>query len=241
MRTTGPHIIVPPAAIEGATATITGEEAHHLVTVLQKAPGDPVSVADGAGRLFQGRIVELGRDVPVALLDSVEIPRAAPLVRVVHALPKSGGFDDVVGQLTELGVEEIAPVTTERTELDPEDESAERALARWRIVAHAAAKRSRQAWLPEVLPVTSWAEGFPHSGPGVVCWEGATSSLRDVLGDPAAAERITIGVGPEEGLTTDELAEPGLPTAALGVAVLRTETAGLVAASALLTLAGRLG
>lgn len=239
-RTTGPHIIVPPAAIEGTTATITGEEAHHLVRVLRMGPGDPVSVADGAGRLFQGRIIELGRDVPVALTDAVDVPRAQPTVRVVHAIPTGGGFDEVVSHLTELGVDEIAPVTTARAEFDPE-EGADRALARWRVVAHAAAKRGRHAWLPELLPVMAWADGFPAGVAGAIFWEGAASSLRSALGDAPSRRRLVLGVGPEEGLTPDELVEPGLPTAALGVSVLPTETAGLVGASVALTLAGRLG
>ena len=242
MRTQGPHFIVPPAAIDESTATITGDEAHHLTTVLRTGAGDPVSVSDGEGRIFQGRVAELGRDVRVGLVDAAEIPRSQPLVRVVHALPKGRKFDDIVRQLTELGVDEVAPVTTARTEPDPRGEGAERALARWRSVVHAAAKQSRRAWLPEVAPVVPWADAFPPEGAGVVCWEDATRSVRDVLDEATTVPRLSIGIGPEGGLTADEVAATGLPAAGLGSAtVLRTETAGVVAATVLLTLLGRLG
>ncbi|MFO8076696.1 MAG: RsmE family RNA methyltransferase [Egibacteraceae bacterium] len=244
-RTHGPHFVVPPAALDGPTAALAGDDAHHLVRVLRAGVGDPVSVADGVGGLWQGRVAELGHTVLVSLEESIEVPRPHPEVHVVHALPKGRKLDDVVRGLTELGVEGIWPVTTTRGESEPKAESADRALERWRAIAHAAAKQSRRAWLPQLAPVVPWPEAFGDAlrGPsveGFVCWEEATTPIAEAVAAQDGAARLVIGVGPEGGLTPAEVADAGLPAVTLGPTVLRTETAGLVAASAAMALLGRL-
>ena len=161
---------------------------------------------------------------------------------MVHALPRGRKLDDVVQRLTEVGVDRLVPVTSERSQVDlGEPDRAQRALRRWRAVALAAAKQSRRAWTLEVTELTGWREAFEGHRAGAVLWEEATTPLRDVLADAADADGLVLGIGPEGGLSGAEVAAAGLPAATLGPTVLRTETAALVAASAAFTLLGRLG
>lgn len=83
-------------------------------------------------------------------------------------------------------------------------------------------------------------DAFADAEHGVVFWDAAPTPLRDVRLD-VRVDRVTLGVGPEGGLTTDEVRQTGLPTAGLGPTILRAETAGVVAPALVLQRLGRLG
>lgn len=234
----GPHFLVDPADVQGRQAVLRGQDAHHLTVVLRAGPGTPVSVADG-GHLYQGHVRRAGSDAVVLGLDeAAAVPPARPRLVVVHALPKGRKLDDVVQRLSEIGVDRLVPVTSARSEVRLVAEGAQRAVQRWRAVAHAAAKQSRRARALEVGAVGEWATAFPDGCHGAVLWEEASEPLRAVL--DLEADELVLGIGPEGGLTAEEVAATGLPAAGLGPTILRTETAALVAASAVLTLTGRL-
>lgn len=235
----GPHFFVGPKDVGGGQALLRGQEARHLVTVLRARPGDPVSLADGTGALYQAHIRDLGEEVKLGVEWSTDASPGTPRLTLVHALPKGRKLDEVVQRLSEIGVERIVPVHSERSEMRLSGERAERALARWRAVAHAAGKQSRRARLLEVSPVGEWATAFPPDSAGVVLWEEAETPLRQVL--PMRADALLLGIGPEGGLTRGEVDATRLPPASLGPTILRTETAALVASAAVLTLRGRLG
>lgn len=233
-----PHFLVDPAAVDGDRAVLDGDDAHHLATVLRARPGDPVSLADGTGRRYATRVrrVDGGR-VQLAVEAVTVEPPPRPSLTIVHALPKGRKLDEVVQRLSEVGVDRLVPVTSARSEVDPAPEKAAKAVRRWRAVARAAAKQSRRTRLLEVAAVGTWAAAFPPGVPGAVCWEEATEPLRRVL--PLDAGALVLGIGPEGGLTAAEVAAAGLPAVTLGPTILRTETAALVAATAVLTLTGR--
>jgi 16S rRNA (uracil1498-N3)-methyltransferase len=242
VRTVGPHFLIPPGDHDGRAAVLRGNDAHHLASVLRAAPGDPVSLADGSGVLLQARVREARPDlVRLAVVECGHLPAPRPVLTVVHALPKGRKLDEVVQRLTELGVERLVPVTSARSLVRLGDKTA-KAVSRWRAVAAAAAKQSRRVRPLQVDDVGTWTTAFDDADAGVVLWEEARSPLRAVLaGLPADARRLVLAVGPEGGLGADEVARSGLPAASLGPTVLRTETAALVAASALLYHVGRLG
>jgi 16S rRNA (uracil1498-N3)-methyltransferase len=235
----GPHFFVATADVDGRRAVLRGEDARHLAVVLRVAPGDEVSLSDGAGTCWMGRVDRASAaEVGVALGAAVRHDPPRPRLTVVHALPKARKLDGVVQRLVEIGVDRLVPVHSARTEVRLGPDKAAKAVARWRAVALAAAKQSRRAWLFDVAPVGEWTTAFAGAGAGAVCWEEATVPLRAV---DAAAVELTLGIGPEGGLTAEEVAASGLPAVSLGPTVLRTETAALVAASILLHRAGRLG
>jgi 16S rRNA (uracil1498-N3)-methyltransferase len=113
---------------------------------------------------------------------------------------------------------------------------AERSLARWRATAREAAKQARRAWFPEVSPLASTADvaALLADAPlALVLHEEATEAL------PAdVPDRVVLLVGPEGGLSDEELAAftaAGAHAVRLGAEVLRTSTAGLAACAALLS------
>lgn len=217
------------------------EDGHHLTRVLRRREGAPVSVADGTGRVWQASIAEVGPPVVVSLHEPVQLPPLRPELTVVHALPEGRKLDDVVRQLSELGADRLQPVRSARCENRPRADKAAKQVARWRAVAHAAAKQSRRARPLVVDDVDVWPGRLGGVTAGAVLWERAQLPLGEVLGDLAEHEAVGLGVGPEGGLTEEEVAASGLPAAALGGTVLRTETAGVAAGAVVLHRAGRFG
>ena len=229
----GPHVF---ANVDSGSSTVALDDgdARHLHRVLRVRRGDPVSVSDGRGSVWHATVASAGEDgVKVTLGTAVTVARPTPRIVVVHALPKQRKLDDVIQRLTELGVDEVRPVHSERSQVELTGQRAVKAVERWRAVAYAAAKQSRRAWLPDVAGVGDWRTAFPATSCGVTFWEESATPLRAVLEGWTACDDVVIGIGPEGGLTAEEVAATGLPDASLGPTILRTETAALVAVSAI--------
>jgi 16S rRNA (uracil1498-N3)-methyltransferase len=220
---------------------LRGAEARHLVEVLRARPGDPVSLADGSGAVWQARVAAVGAEVRLALGARTDVARPRPRLVVVQALPKARKLDEVVQRLTEIGVDRLVPVHSARSQVRLDAARAAKAVTRWRAVALAASKQSRRARRLEVAEVGSWDDAFAGAPAGAVLWEEATAGLRAVIAGAAGAAELVLGIGPEGGLTAAEVEATGLPAASLGPTILRTETAALVAAAVVLAAAGRLG
>lgn len=235
----GPRFFVDPADVDGERAVLRGAEAEHLRVVLRAGPGTAVSLADGTGRVYAARVARaVYAEVTLELGAAHDEAPAAPRLCVVHGLPKRRKLDEVVQRLSEIGVDRLLPVTTQRSEVSLDADGAAKVVARWRAIALAAAKQSRRARVLEVAEVGTWGGAFPAGAAGAVLWEEAEVPLRAAL--DVTAPELFLGIGPEGGLTGAEVEGSGLPAATLGPTILRTETAALVAASAVLTLAGRL-
>ena len=228
-----PHFFVDPEQVADDRALLAPEDTRHLVTVLRARAGAPVSVADGSGTVWSGTYDgQEGGHARIVLGAGATWPRAEPAITVVHALPKQRKLDDVIQRLTEVGVDRIIPVHSERSQVELDDRRAAKAVARWRSVALSAAKQSHRPRLPVISEVGAWATAFEEGVPGVVCWEASTTPLAQALGAIVSPRRFVIAIGPEGGLTQAEVAACGFASVSLGRSILRTETAALVAVSA---------
>jgi len=140
-------------------------------------------------------------------------------------------------------VDVIVPWAAQRCVTQWHGERGERALARWRVTAREAAKQARRARFPEVTalaPTPEVAQAVGSAALAVLLDPGAGTAL-STLPLPSSGNQVVI-VGPEGGLSPAEaaaLATAGAVGAHLGPTVLRTSTAGVVAASVMLSRAGR--
>ena len=204
------------------------EDLHHLVRVLRLRDGEVVGLSDGAGSWRLGRMV-LGAGRGEASLEPAGAvqrdPAPAPSITVALALPKGDRADWAVQKLTELGVDTIAVLDTERSVVRWEGDRAQKGRARLVRVARQAASQSRRTRLPAI------------SGPlRVADFAAATTAAADpgVLAGPSL-DRPTVLIGPEGGWGESEL-PIAMARVALGPGILRTETAALAAASLLVGL-----
>jgi 16S rRNA (uracil1498-N3)-methyltransferase len=245
-RSLPPYFIAVPNAIGQDSLTLDAVEARHLA-VRRLGQGDVISVGDGAGRIFEARIEDLDVNHAVAsILSSSKQPVPRPRITVVQGLAKGSKVDWAVEKMVELGVDRIAVFAAGRSVPVWERAKAEAAAQRWERVARAAAKQSRRAWLPEVVGPISREDAVQLTA-GVplvlVADPDAGRRLREALPGEAPDE-IALVVGPEGGLTPDEVTAfeaAGAKTVDLGSQILRTETAGLALAAAVMFAIGRLG
>jgi len=230
----------------GSTVSVEGEEAHHAVAVRRLRVGESVVLTDGRGSTAVGEVASTGKrvfEVTVASVSSAPAPE--PAVTVVQAIPKGDRGELAVEVLTEVGVAQIVPWSASRCVAVWKGERAAKSLSRWRSTAREAAKQSRRPWFPEVTEVASTTDVVTRVSEAdlvVVLHEEATESLASLT--VPAAGRVVVVVGPEGGLTDDEVAaliEAGAHAVRLGSEVLRTSTAGVAAVSALLARTARWG
>ncbi|SDD69766.1 16S rRNA (uracil(1498)-N(3))-methyltransferase [Nocardioides lianchengensis] len=230
----------------GSLVTVEGDEAHHAVAVRRLRVGESVVLTDGRGTSVVGEVASTGKRVFAVTATTVDTaPAPTPAVTVVQALPKGDRGELAVEVLTEVGVARVVPWAAARSVAVWKGERAEKSLARWRATAREAAKQARRSWFPEVDPLASTDDVVALVGPAalaVVLHEEATLPLA-ALEVPAEGPLLVV-VGPEGGLTDDEVAAfvaAGATSVRLGDEVLRTSTAGVVAVAALLARTPRWG
>ena len=186
----------------------------HLERSLRIKAGSEITVADGTG---QWRTASFGSTVePTG--EIAGSPRPEPLLTVAFTPVKGDRSDLVVQKLTELGVDVIVPLVTERSVVRWDDGRAAKNLNRHRKIAREAAMQSRNLWLPTVERVTD-LQSFLTSRPA--------TALADPSGTNAVHSATTIAIGPEGGFAPAELG--GQPTVLLPGRILRTETAAIAA------------
>ena len=241
---TAPLFLVPSAALAGEQIRLDGPEGRHAAVVRRLGVGERVDVSDGAGSVACCQVVEVGAgSLTLRVLDRYADPPPSPRLVVVQALAKGDRAEAAVEAMTEVGVDEIVPWAASRSVVRWEGPRGEKSLDRWRSTAREAAKQSRRPRVPVVSGLASTrqvCERLSAADLAVVLHEAADSPLSKAS-TPPAGELIVV-VGPEGGITDDELAAfaaAGAPAYRLGRSILRTATAGVAAAAVLLAHTGR--
>ncbi len=240
-----PLFLADRAELQRDAVVLSGPEGRHAATVRRLRPGERVDVGDGAGLVAEcvvtahsGRGLELAV-LELAVLARREVPPPDPVITVVQAIPKGDRGELAVEEMTEVGVDRIVPWAAARSVPVWQAERGARSLAKWRATAREAAKQSRRAWLPEVTQPASAADVaavIAKAACAVVLDPDAAAGLGDLR--PPDSGDLVLVVGPEGGITEAENAAflaAGAHVRRLGPTVLRTSTAGPVAAAILLS------
>ncbi|WP_329188138.1 16S rRNA (uracil(1498)-N(3))-methyltransferase [Streptomyces sp. NBC_01428] len=232
----------------GGRYVLDGPEGRHAVSVKRLRAGEDVVLTDGAGRWADCVVLDTeDKDRLVVRMDSVsEEPAEEPRITVVQALPKGDRGELAVETMTETGVDGIVPWAASRCITQWKGDRGLKALAKWRATARESGKQSRRVRFPEVADAMSTRQvaallakadlaAVLHEDTELGTEPFATAAL------PESGE-IVLVVGPEGGISPEEVAlftEAGARTFHLGRTVLRTSTAGTVAAALLLARTGR--
>lgn len=222
----------------GDTVAVFGDEARHAVVVSRLEVGETVQVADGSGRVAEGEIVSTARDQMVVRVGALcEPDHPATRFVMMQALAKGGRDEQAVEAATELGVDAVIPWQADRSIVQWRGDKAAKAHRKWESLVLAASKQSRRATVPVVEPLLAGraaAERLRAADAVVVLHEDAEASIAEF--DVPAGEVVVV-IGPEGGITPDELAafeEAGGGAIRLGPTVLRASNAGPTALAVLL-------
>jgi 16S rRNA (uracil1498-N3)-methyltransferase len=220
---------VPPRAAaqvfvaDPAAPELTPEDHHHLARVLRLTPGEVVIAADGHGGSAICRFTGDGPLLePTAAV--TRHPRPVPALTIGFAPAKGDRPEWVVQKLTELGVDRIVPLVTERGVVRWDRARAAKAVERFGRIAREAAAQSRRPWLPVLDEPVALGD--------LVERDRAVLAVADLGGGPPSLEQPVLAIGPEGGWSDAERAL-GLPSVRLGDGVLRAETAAVAAATLL--------
>ncbi len=196
-------------------------DVEHLFKSRRLTVGDQVNIGDGRGRWAPARLSS-GRGRVDVLAEPVSVPPPHRRRGVAFAPTKGVKPESVVRQLTELGIDEITIVRSQRSVVTYNPARAERLLRRLAVTVREAGQQSRQAWLPRVVGVIPLADLLGTAGQ-VLLADPAGQRLDSSVSPARSA--LTVAVGPEGGWTDDErrLAD----TVSLPGGILRTETAAI--------------
>lgn len=235
-----------PSTAEPTEITLSADESHHLVVVNRAQLGDTVAAFDGRGTEW---ICELVGDRRSGAVLKVRFKqKVKPVgyeITLGQALPKGPGMDAIVRKATEIGVTQIVPLESERTQVHLDDERSDKKIEKWQIAALEAAKQCGNSFLPEVQPIQN-ATAFISSAQGydlklIASLQPGAKSLKTVLqafgaGNGRPPRKVLWLIGPEGDFTPAELSHAksaGFEPITLGPLVLRCETAAVYALSIL--------
>ena len=234
------HRFFVPDARHQEVVTLPEAEALHATRVLRLAPGDSVTLLDGAGGEHAGELTEVRRHhVTVRIQSRKTHPARATQLTLIQSVAKGPAMEGLVHRAVELGCHRLIPLVTDRSVSRPDSTGDKQ--ARWQAIAVEAAKQSGNPWRMTVEPPQSVAQWQRQREPLDLL---AIASLVDAPVSPRnrwlAFQAIhhrgprTVGIiiGPEGDLTPEEYAvfrEEGAQSFSLGTHVLRVETAAVAA------------
>ena len=231
------RLVIDPTQTAALQIGLTAEQQHYLGRVLRLRSGDHFIAMNGQGQSWLAELTTTG----ATLLESINVTAELPLaVTLALALPKGNGFDEVVRQVTELGVDHIVPIISDRTLMNPSLPK----LDRWRRIAQEAAEQSERQIVPVILDPIAFSDYLAVDKVGDQSIRHVTSlrlicvarnhppHLLDRLTDPLMLARVTVAIGPEGGWTDGEIERAiaaGYQPVSLGQRILRTVTAPMAA------------
>ncbi|MGY2291500.1 16S rRNA (uracil(1498)-N(3))-methyltransferase [Pseudomonas sp. SDO528_S397] len=208
-------------------------QAHYISRVLRMVEGDALQLFDGTGGEFRASLLEVGKKrVVVRVTERFDGQIESPLhIHLGQGLSRGERMDWAIQKATELGVNQITPIFSERCEVRLKDERADKRLLHWRQVAISACEQCGRSTVPVIHPPVLLADWLKQTQADLKL---VLHPVAEPLLSHAKPASLAFLIGPEGGLTDSEVStaqSAGFHPARLGPRVLRTETAPVVALS----------
>jgi len=243
-----PRIFTELSLCCDSTVVLDGSAARHLASALRMKVGQEVTLFNGQGGEYAAELTEVGKNkVAAKVVEYHDIDRESALkLHLVIGVSRGERMDLIVQKATELGVAEITPLFTERTEVKLSGERLAKKVRHWQQVAISACEQCQRNLVPAINdPITldQWLQLSDKTDDGTLKLV-LHHRTEKRLSEHQAVKDICLLVGPEGGLGEREIEaaiESGFQPLALGPRVLRTETAPLAAISIMQSLWGDMG
>lgn len=231
------HFYIPGKISTDIVAIVDLKTVHYLRNVLRLKEGEKVQVFDETGSEYSGVITQIKSRQAVLTINSqrpLEAKRSR--IAVACAVPKKSKMDDIIDKLTQLEVDIIVPLITERVVVKLEAK-ADLRLERWRKIAVNAAQQSRRNSLPVITPITDFKQAISQASGFDLRMIATTIEEKKAIKEIFTAYNpasVFVMVGPEGDFTDNEVkqaANAGFLSVSLGNSVLRVETAAIAIAS----------
>lgn len=227
---------VSPESVKGEKIYVNKGESHHIIDVMRLEEGDPVTVFDGTGKEYSGRIESVKNKCVAIAVDKVDAlaEKSQVEISLAQAMPKKDKMDFIVQKATELGVKEIIPLESERTIVRPAKDRIAYKTDRWRKIAVGAAKQCGRSDLPGISQMRRFGDLLKdfkrYDGVIMPCLSKKSVPLKSALNHLKSPKKILLMIGPEGDFTPTEIAaaeENGALLVSLGELVLKSDTAAI--------------
>ena len=228
---------------------ISGGDVNHIKNVLRLEVGDWIVACDGNGTDYVSRIQSICSDEVVASIEKVQPTGTELPVRITlfQGMPKKDKLELIIQKAVELGAARVVPVAMNRCVVQLSAKDGAKKQERWQKIAREACKQSGRCQMMAVdapIAFPALLAALKTHEAAIVPWEDARGySLTAFHREHPEIHDLAIVIGPEGGMSADEIArmkDCGCQSVTLGPRILRTETAGLCALSALFCLYGEL-
>ena len=237
------RFFVPPTQIKDGRVVLTADASRQLSRVLRARPGDSIIALDDSGYEYAVTLDRVSPRHTTGVVTDRYIGEAEPSISITlyQGLMKADRFEYVLQKGTELGISRFVPIISERTVARSVISAAR--LERWRRIIREAAEQAGRSRLPSLDDVVGFEEACGGiAKPAIIGWEcerdtGIRDTLLNQKADIESAHSMAIVIGPEGGLTDDEVAHAigcGIAPVSMGRRIFRAETAGIIAAAAVL-------
>ena len=224
--------------------TISGDDARHLAYSLRARRGDRLTAVDRAGRRAVIELTDFDRNaINAQRIGEIQLVAVDKKIILADCLPKQNRFDTIIEKATELGVDKIQPLISERTIARPNNFREKSKLERWTRIAKEAAEQCARDTMPEIGNICDLDDWLKEIMPLdeknfflLFCWEKEQdTTVREVLSaykNSSAKKNLVVLIGPEGGFSDREVREikfAGGVSVTLGKRVLKTDTAAISA------------
>ena len=238
-----PQFYLPGPWESQKPTALTPEVAHHL-RVRRVQAGESFPVFDGKGQIAKAELLSLSGKSGLAQISEIrtDTHRETPYaITLAQGLAGGDKMDWIVEKAVETGAQIIAPLQCERSVIkltrSSDEERAQKRLAHWRGIIQAACEQCDRTVFTDLEPIQTfeaYLKASPKPALKLLLSPDATTDMYSVLAtnDP---QDIILMIGPEGGHSPEEEAlaqAAGYQMVSLGERVLRTETAGVVAITA---------
>jgi 16S rRNA (uracil1498-N3)-methyltransferase len=225
------------------THSLPEQSFHYLCKVLRFKQGYVLKVFNGDGRQYNATLLTIEkRHALIHVTDAEALHNESPIkVTIGQCLSRGERMDYAIQKAVEAGVYAIQPLFSERCEVKLDEERADKRLQHWQHIAISAAEQSGRAYVPAILPpikLEDWVENCKDLLK-LTLHHHSHQPIRELMAPTDNA--VSVLIGPEGGLSEEEVdfsINQGFKPVALGPRVLRTETAPIVALSAIQLLWG---
>ncbi|MEL2243452.1 16S rRNA (uracil(1498)-N(3))-methyltransferase [Leclercia adecarboxylata] len=240
-----PRIYHPEPIAAGSEIALSEEAANHVGRVLRMGTGQAIQLFDGSNQVFDANIIRADKkSVHVSIVRGEIDDRESPLhIHLGQVMSRGEKMEFTIQKSIELGVSLITPLFSERCGVKLDAERLNKKLQQWQKIAIAACEQCGRNRVPEIRPamdLEAWC-AEEEQGLKLNLHPRASASINTL---PLPVERVRLLIGPEGGLSADEIAMTAryqFTDILLGPRVLRTETTALTAITALQVRFGDLG
>lgn len=234
------RFFIPKDILGRCVIDVPKETGYRISRVLRMSPGDRVVFFDGSGREKLVQLKEVGKNGVVVDAIKETLVWNEPLTRIIlcQGVTKGKKLDWVFQKATEIGVSEFIPMTSKRSIPSGNPDGDKSQGVRWGKIVTEAAEQSGRSSVPIIHTIANFEEickTASTKGIGLMAWEKSDNhDFKTVEPRLDLKSDIYLLIGPEGGFDHQEVEfarELGLIPFSLGKRILRSETAGLVAAS----------